>query len=117
MKSIAMAAQNITLGVRDIMVAGGMESMTNAPYFLRKMRSGTCAPCFFTLTPWEHDPYSILSKSARLFTFVPAAGAGFGHVTAEDLVLADGLTDAYGRMHMGVRRHGREDAALERAVR
>ena len=31
MKAIMLAAQNIQLGVRDIMVAGGMESMSNAP--------------------------------------------------------------------------------------
>ncbi|EGD77011.1 acetyl-Coenzyme A acetyltransferase 1 [Salpingoeca rosetta] len=68
MKAIMMAAQNITLGVRNVMVAGGMESMSNAPYILRKMR----------------------------------AGAGYGHQTAEDLVLADGLTDAYNNIHMGL---------------
>ena len=28
------------------------------------------------------------------------AGAGYGHVTTEDLVLADGLTDAYDNIHM-----------------
>jgi acetyl-CoA C-acetyltransferase len=44
MKAIAFAAQNITLGVRDVMVAGGMESMSNAPYILRKMRAGTLQP-------------------------------------------------------------------------
>jgi acetyl-CoA C-acetyltransferase len=31
MKAISLAAQNIMLGQRDIMVAGGMESMSNAP--------------------------------------------------------------------------------------
>ncbi|PWO01233.1 thiolase [Tilletiopsis washingtonensis] len=33
MKAISLAAQNIMLGQRDIMVAGGMESMSNAPYY------------------------------------------------------------------------------------
>ena len=28
------------LGQNDVMVAGGMESMTNAPYLLPKMRGG-----------------------------------------------------------------------------
>lgn len=34
MKAIALAAQNIMTGNADIMVAGGMESMSNAPYYL-----------------------------------------------------------------------------------
>ncbi|CAO3598781.1 unnamed protein product [Absidia cylindrospora] len=33
MKSIMMAAQSLRLGDRDIMVAGGMESMSNAPFY------------------------------------------------------------------------------------
>ena len=31
LKAIMMATQNIQLGVRDVMVAGGFESMSNAP--------------------------------------------------------------------------------------
>lgn len=34
MKAISLAAQNIMLGQRGVMVAGGMESMSNAPYYL-----------------------------------------------------------------------------------
>lgn len=40
MKSIMLGAQSIMLGVSDIVVAGGMESMSNAPYYLEKARSG-----------------------------------------------------------------------------
>ena len=40
MKTVMMAAQAIKLGDADIMVAGGTESMTNAPYILDKARSG-----------------------------------------------------------------------------
>eukprot|EP00045_Choanoeca_perplexa_P010123 m.101329 g.101329 ORF g.101329 m.101329 type:complete len:416 (+) comp15163_c1_seq1:107-1354(+) len=68
MKSVALAAQSITLGQRDVMLAGGMESMTNAPYIMRKMRGG----------------------------------AGYGHTQAEDLLLADGLTDAFDNIAMGL---------------
>jgi acetyl-CoA C-acetyltransferase len=32
MKSIMIAAQSIAAGDRDIVAAGGMESMSNAPY-------------------------------------------------------------------------------------
>ena len=40
MKSIMFAAQSIELGHADIIVAGGMESMSNIPYYLPKVRWG-----------------------------------------------------------------------------
>ena len=40
LKSVNMAAQAIMAGDAEIVVAGGMESMTNAPYLLDKARSG-----------------------------------------------------------------------------
>ncbi|HSS19264.1 MAG TPA: acetyl-CoA C-acetyltransferase [Pyrinomonadaceae bacterium] len=40
LKSVMMAAQGIQLGDTDVVVAGGMESMSNAPYLLPKAREG-----------------------------------------------------------------------------
>lgn len=40
MKSIMLGAQSIMLGDNDIVVAGGMESMSNVPYYLDKARNG-----------------------------------------------------------------------------
>lgn len=40
MKAAMMAWDQIALGTADVVVAGGMESMTNAPYLLPKMRGG-----------------------------------------------------------------------------
>ncbi len=40
MKAVMLAAQAIKLGDSDVVVAGGMESMTNAPYVLDKARAG-----------------------------------------------------------------------------
>ncbi|MEQ8524806.1 acetyl-CoA C-acyltransferase [Gracilimonas sp.] len=40
MKSIMIAADQIRLGQADIIVAGGMESMSNVPYYLPKQRFG-----------------------------------------------------------------------------
>lgn len=40
MKSIMIGAQSILSGDNDIVVAGGMESMSNIPYYLDKARSG-----------------------------------------------------------------------------
>ncbi len=40
LKSVMLASQAIQTGDSEIVVAGGMESMTNAPYYLQKARSG-----------------------------------------------------------------------------
>lgn len=40
MKAAMMGFDQIALGHADVMLAGGMESMTNAPYVLPKMRGG-----------------------------------------------------------------------------
>ncbi len=40
LKAVMLAAQAIMVGDADIVVAGGMESMSNAPYLLNKAREG-----------------------------------------------------------------------------
>ena len=40
LKAVALAAQAVTLGESEIVVAGGMESMTNAPYLMKGARTG-----------------------------------------------------------------------------
>src|SRR5918999_1636077 len=40
LKSVMMAAQGIQLGDSEVVVAGGMESMSNAPYLLKQAREG-----------------------------------------------------------------------------
>ena len=40
MEAVMLANDQLLAGSRDVMVAGGMESMTNAPYLLLKGRSG-----------------------------------------------------------------------------
>lgn len=40
MKAIAQAAQSIALGDADIVIAGGMESMSNTPFYAENMRWG-----------------------------------------------------------------------------
>uniref|UniRef100_A0A8D0ZLN3 Acetyl-CoA acetyltransferase, mitochondrial n=1 Tax=Sus scrofa TaxID=9823 RepID=A0A8D0ZLN3_PIG len=65
MKAIMMASQNLMCGHQDVMVAGGMESMSNVPYVMDR---GT--------TP-------------------------YGGVKLEDLIVKDGLTDVYNKIHMG----------------
>lgn len=40
LKAVTLAAQTIRLGDADVVVAGGMESMSNTPFLLKGMRSG-----------------------------------------------------------------------------
>ena len=39
-KAVTLAAQEIALGEAEIVIAGGMESMSNAPFLLKEMRTG-----------------------------------------------------------------------------
>src|SRR5688572_26351451 len=41
LKAVMLAAQSIRLGETEVALAGGMESMSNAPYLLSEMRKGT----------------------------------------------------------------------------
>lgn len=40
LKSVMLAAQSIMVGDADIIIAGGMESMSNVPYYIFKARNG-----------------------------------------------------------------------------
>ena len=40
LKAVMMAAQGVKLGDTEVVVAGGMESMSNAPYLIQKAREG-----------------------------------------------------------------------------
>src|SRR3546814_15759475 len=40
MQTVIMGAEALAAGSVDLIVAGGMESMTNAPYLLKKHRGG-----------------------------------------------------------------------------
>lgn len=40
LKAVSLAAQAIKVGDADIIIAGGMESMSNAPFLLKEMRKG-----------------------------------------------------------------------------
>lgn len=68
LRSVSLAAQMIKAGDADIIIAGGMESMTNAPFALPKAR-------------W---------------------GARMGDFASVDLMVKDGLWDAFNQYHMGI---------------
>ncbi len=68
MKAVVQASQSILCGDRDIVVAGGAESMSNAPHYSKALR----------------------------------AGSKLGDITLLDAVVADGLTDVFNNIHMGL---------------
>lgn len=68
LRAVSLAAQLIKAGDAEIVLAGGTESMTNAPYALPKMRYG----------------------------------ARMGDTSAVDVMIKDGLTDAFNGYHMGI---------------
>ncbi len=68
MKSIMLATQTIMCGDNDVVVAGGMENMSNIPHYLERGRMGQ----------------------------------KLGDMKLIDGMVRDGLTDVYGRVHMGV---------------
>ncbi|MGA7318090.1 MAG: acetyl-CoA C-acyltransferase, partial [Silvibacterium sp.] len=55
LKAVALAAQAIQTGNAEIVVAGGMESMTNAPYLLPQGRSGFRMGNAVALDSMVHD--------------------------------------------------------------
>ncbi|NLH46778.1 MAG: acetyl-CoA C-acetyltransferase [Acholeplasmataceae bacterium] len=69
LKSVELAAQAIRAGDADIIVAGGMESMSNAPF--------------------------VTSPKARW-------GLRMGDSTLSDVMIKDGLWDAFNDYHMGI---------------
>lgn len=75
MRSVTLGDQIIRAGDGEVIVAGGMESMSNAPYFVPKAR-------------W---------------------GLRMGDSGLVDMMVHDGLTDAYEHVHMGI--FGGETAA------
>jgi acetyl-CoA C-acetyltransferase len=83
MKSIMFAAQSIFSGYKDVVAAGGMESMSNAPYV-------SLHPCDTELGP----------NCARRF-LLPRQNPTFGRFTTRDSLETDGLWDVYNNFGMG----------------
>ncbi len=55
LKAVMLAAQAVALGDADVVVAGGMESMSNAPHLQRNLRGGVRLGNFTTVDAMIHD--------------------------------------------------------------
>ena len=88
-----LAAQSIQLGINDVVVAGGMESMSNAPKYLAEAR----------LIRLSHSWFSSFCIQVVISDSVLACrkGSRLGHDTLVDGMMKDGLWDVYNDCGMG----------------
>ncbi|XP_024010969.1 probable acetyl-CoA acetyltransferase, cytosolic 2 isoform X1 [Eutrema salsugineum] len=104
MKSAMLAAQSIQLGLNDVVVAGGMESMSNVPKYLPDAR---CFLSFLTSKLYKETQerkfgFWFLISLSFLVYFVSRRGSRLGHDTVVDGMTKDGLWDVYNDFGMGV---------------
>lgn len=88
-----LAAQSIQLGINDVVVAGGMESMSNAPKYLAEARLKSTT-IYVSLSFVLNRKFSDKILKYR-------KGSRFGHDSIVDGMLKDGLWDVYGDCAMG----------------
>jgi acetyl-CoA C-acetyltransferase len=86
MQTVIMGAEALGSGAIDLVVAGGMESMTNAPYLLKKHRSGA---------RFGHDTvYDHMALDGLEDAYENAAMGAFAQVTANAYELTrEGMDD------------------------
>ncbi|MBO0929568.1 acetyl-CoA C-acyltransferase [Fibrella aquatilis] len=86
-KAIMLAAQSIQLGLADVIVAGGMESMSNVPYYVPKARFG-----------YKYGNAELvdgLAKDGLLDAYDECAMGVFADATADRYQLSREAQDAY----------------------
>ncbi len=88
MQTVIMGAEALAAGAVDVVVAGGMESMTNAPYLLKKHRSGAR---FGHDTAYDHMALDGLEDAYQQ----GAAMGSFAQCTADEYQLSRQDMDGY----------------------
>ncbi|MBT2133877.1 acetyl-CoA C-acyltransferase [Croceibacterium sp. LX-88] len=88
MQTVIMGAEALASGTVDLVVAGGMESMTNAPYLLKKHRSGA---------RFGHDTvYDHMALDGLEDAYEPGKAMGsFAQCTADEYQLTRQDMDEY----------------------
>jgi acetyl-CoA C-acetyltransferase len=89
MKSIALAAQSILLGDADIIIAGGMESMSNVPFYNMQQRWGN-----------KYGDVSLLDglvKDGLMDVYDQVAMGNFADQCAKDHAITREAQDAFAR--------------------
>ncbi|MEI6189631.1 MAG: acetyl-CoA C-acyltransferase [Chitinophagia bacterium] len=89
MKSIALAAQSILLGDADVIIAGGMESMSNVPFYNMQQRWGN-----------KYGDVSLLDglvKDGLMDVYDQVAMGNFADQCAKDHAITREAQDAFAR--------------------
>lgn len=102
MRAVTLADQLIRLGDEEVIVAGGMESMTNAPYYMPKGRFGLRMGDASIVDGMLYDGLSCAFDGKR-----PHMGT-YGNATAKKFELARDVQDAW-----AARSHQRALAAID----
>ncbi|MBL4953172.1 acetyl-CoA C-acetyltransferase [Neobacillus sp. YIM B02564] len=100
LRSVTLADQIIRLGEEEVIVAGGMESMSNSPYFLPKARWGLRMGDAAVKDLMIHDGLSCSFTGVHMGTY--------GNSTAEEMGLSREAQDEW-----AFRSHQRALAAIE----
>ncbi|WP_251551751.1 acetyl-CoA C-acetyltransferase [Neobacillus muris] len=100
LRSVTLADQIIRAGDEEVIVAGGMESMSNAPYFLPNARWGMRMNDGAVKDLMTHDGLSCSFTGVHMGTY--------GNSTAEDLEISREAQDEW-----AYRSHQRAIAAIE----
>jgi acetyl-CoA C-acetyltransferase len=100
MRSITLADQIIRAGDEEVIVAGGMESMTNAPYFLPKVRWG--------LKMGDTKLTDLMVYDGLTCSFTGAHMGTYGNSTASEMEVSRMEQDQW-----AYRSHERAIAAIE----
>ncbi|RFU67992.1 acetyl-CoA C-acetyltransferase [Bacillus sp. V59.32b] len=103
LRSVTLADQIIRLGDEEVIVAGGMESMSNAPYIMPKARWGARMGDAVMKDVMIHDGLSCSFTGVHMGTY--------GNSTAEDLELSREDQDNW-----AFRSHQKAIAAIEGGV-
>src|SRR5262245_64930341 len=110
MKTVMMACDTLHARPTDIVVAGGMESMTNAPYLLPKMRSGA------RLGHAEVKDHMFLDGLEDAYDKGRLMGT-FAEDTAQAYQLTREAQDAFAAESLRRAEQAREDGSFARAIR
>jgi acetyl-CoA C-acetyltransferase len=103
MRSVTLADQIIRAGDEDLIVAGGMESMSNAPYILPKARWGLKMGDSSVKDLMIHDGLSCSFTGAHMGTY--------GNSTAKEMEISREAQDEW-----ALRSHERAIAAIEGGI-
>lgn len=100
MRSVTLADQIIRSGEEEVIVAGGMESMSNAPYLLPKARWG--------LRMGDSSVKDLMVHDGLTCSFTGVHMGTYGNLTAKDMNLSREEQDQW-----ALRSHQRTIAAME----